>query len=57
MDPRHSVVGLNDTSEQARQVQSRVLSRMSPARKILFVEDANRTARHRLLAALVEFGE
>jgi hypothetical protein len=45
-------VGVNDSSEEARNVQHRVLSKMSPARKILLLEDANRTARRLALAGI-----
>ena len=41
-----------DTSEDARNVQHRVLCRMSPARKIRLVEDANHTARRLALAGI-----
>ena len=43
---------VSDTSEDARQVHYRVLRAMSPTRKLVLVEDANRTARRLAMAGI-----
>ncbi|HEX5045394.1 MAG TPA: hypothetical protein VFV75_21060 [Candidatus Polarisedimenticolaceae bacterium] len=43
---------MSDTSDDARQVQYRVLRAMSPARKLALVEDANRTGRRLAMAGI-----
>ena len=41
-----------DTSDDAAEVQYRVMRTMSPSRKVALVEDANRTARRLALAGI-----
>ena len=41
-----------DTSDDAAEVQFRVMRAMSPSRKVALVEDANRTARRLALAGI-----
>jgi len=50
---RHPPIsGVNDTSVEAAEVQTRILGAMPPRRKIALVEDANRTARRLALAGI-----
>lgn len=41
-----------DTTDDAAEVQHRVMRTMSPSRKVALVEDANRTARRLALAGI-----
>jgi hypothetical protein len=46
------IAGVNDTSTEAAEVQTRILGAMTASRKIGLVEDANRTARRLALAGI-----
>jgi hypothetical protein len=52
MDQRPPNRRATDTSEEAAEVQRRVLRAMPPSRKVGLVEDANRTARRLALAGI-----
>ena len=52
MERQRPIPGVNDTSVEAAEVQSRLLCAMSPSRKVKLVEDANRTARRLALAGI-----
>jgi len=52
MQRQPPISGVNDTSVEAAEIQSRLLGAMPPSRKISLVEDANRMARRLALAGI-----